>query len=141
MVEELHTQISQEFTVENNKRYKLEAIIPHLYVHDTPAGTFTLTLYKDVTSIFSKSFTVSDIRTSLSTSDDFIHVFYPIIPASDVYIEAGDYQLLLTKSGYTYSDSNYLGWCRNFETQDYIDDQQLFKDQTNALETRFKVKL
>jgi hypothetical protein len=94
-----------------------------------------------VTSIFSKSFTAADIRTSLSTSDDFIHVFYPVIPTSDVYIEAGDYQLLLTKSGYTYADSNYLGWCRNFETQDYIDDQQLFKDQTNALETRFKVKL
>jgi len=122
------------------KRYQIEAIYPHLYVHDTPAGDFTVALKQGVTTIFSKTFDTADIKASLPTTDDFVHVYYPVIPDSVIYVDGGEFTIELTQSGYTFSESNYLGWCREFEPQSFKSDQADFIDSTNGLQLRIKIK-
>jgi hypothetical protein len=117
IVEELETgsTLSQEITLEIQERVLIGSISPYLFMQNAPAGTFTFTLTKSGTTVFSKTFTSADIKTALNTSHNYAHVFYPIVPTSPTMIEKGVYSMSLSASGYTFLESSYLGWCRQFE--------------------------
>ena len=70
LVETLKTELSQEIRLENQERYTIGAIIPYLYIHNSPVGTFTLEILNGVTSVFSQSFTSADIKTAIGASDN-----------------------------------------------------------------------
>ena len=139
LVEELFTSISEGFTLSYTERTSLAALYPHLYIHNEPAGTFTITLKKGATNIFSKSFNVSDIKATIDSPLDYSHVWYPVIPTNPVQIDSGEYLVELTSSGYTFSESAYIGWCRNFEEMDFKGDFGKFNDEHNDLQLRLKV--
>lgn len=84
-------------------------------MHNSPAGTFTVNLKSGLNTLASKSFNSDDIKTSLDTIDSYAHVFYPIIFSENVILEKGSYDIELTASGYTFSDSAYIGWIKEYD--------------------------
>lgn len=139
IVETLKTELSQEIRLENQERYTIGAIIPYLYLHNSPAGTFTLEILSGVTSVFSQSFTSADIKTAIGTSDNYAHVFYPIVPQNPVQLDAGVYTIKLTAAGYSVSGSSFLGWIRQHENLNNILDYEPVSDSENPLAVRLKV--
>ena len=115
VIDELITSLSQTFTVEYNSRLTIEAIRPYIYMHNAPAGTFTLAVKSGGTELFSKSFTSSDIKSDLSTSDNYAHIWKALTFNDPAQIENGEYELELSASGYSFSNSSYLGWIREHE--------------------------
>ncbi len=115
VVDELHSTLSQTFTVYKNERLTIEAIRPYIYMHNAPAGTFTIAVKSGGTELFSKTFTSVEIKSDLSTANNYIHIWKTLVFASPAQIENGEYELELSSAGYTYSDSSYLGWVREHE--------------------------
>lgn len=105
----------QGFNVKLNRRYQVGGFKIYLYMHNSPAGTFTVNLKSGLNTLASKSFNSDDIKTSLDTIDSYAHVFYPIVFDENVILEKGSYDIELTASGYTFSDSAYIGWIKEYD--------------------------
>lgn len=115
LVDTLTSEHEQIFSLTNDTRYILEEIKTYLYMHNSPAGTFTVTLYRNDVELASKSFTSADIKASLNTDNNYIHVFYPL-DFGFTPLSKGTYKIKLTSSGYTFSESAYLAWIKEFES-------------------------
>ena len=139
VVNPIGASLEQEFTYNLNDRCHIGAFYPYLVLINAPAGTFTCELIKGVTTLFSKSFTSTDIKLSLTTSDNFAHAFYPVIPDSPVQAEKGTYKLKISTSGYTETATSYLGWAQQFED---IQNEMSYTpsgDNENSLAFRLKI--
>ncbi len=139
LVEPLITTLSQDFNLKNDTRYSIGAFIPYIYMHNAPAGTFTLSIIKSAVTVFSQSFDCTDIKTSLTTTDNYAHVFYPVIPVPDIQLDKGLYTAEISSSGYTYSSGSFLGWIKQFEDLNNILDYTPSNDGENPLALRLKV--
>jgi len=115
VIDELHSTLSQTFTLYKNGRSTIEAIRPYIYMHNAPAGIFTLSIKSGGTALISKTFTSAEIKTDLSTTDNYAHLWKAIVFDNPSQFENGEYELELSSSGYTYSDSSHLGWIREHE--------------------------
>lgn len=134
----LDTELEQEIRYNLNTRKQLGAIIPYLLIVNEPAGTFTVSLLKGVTTVYSRSFTSADIKAALGTTDDNAHVYYPIIPQTPVQIEKGLYKVKLSASGYTRTGSSYVAWNQQFENIQNEMDFEPVTDDENSLAIRYK---
>lgn len=134
----LDTELEQEIRYNLDTRKQLGAIIPYLLLVNAPAGTFTVSLLKGVTTLYSRSFTSADVMTALGTTDDNMHVFYPIIPVNPIQIEKGLYKVKLTASGYTRTGSTYIAWNQQFENIQNEMDFEPVTDDENSLAIRYK---
>ena len=115
VVEDMYTILEQDFTVNHNRRYLIEGIKIYLMMYNSPAGTFTLSVKQSAATIASKSFTSADIKTDLSTSNNYAHLWKALAFANPLMLSRGDYTLELSHSGYTHSDTSYLGWVKPHE--------------------------
>jgi membrane-bound metal-dependent hydrolase YbcI (DUF457 family) len=138
VVHELVTELAQEFTLNLARRYDVAAFYPYLYMHNAPAGTFTFSILQGVTTIFSKAFTSADIKSALSTANNYAHVFYPVIPSDPLLLNSGDYTAKITASGYTFSVSSFLGWIQQHEDLNNELDYTPANDIENPLSMRIK---
>jgi hypothetical protein len=84
-------------------------------IYNNPAGTFTLSVLKGSDVLYSKNFTSEEVKASLATTNNYAHVFYPIIPENSIQLEVGTYKIKLSATGYTATTTSYLGWIRQFE--------------------------
>jgi hypothetical protein len=139
IVDKIDTEKSIDIRISKNKRSQVSAILPKLFIKNSPIGTFTLNVLLGVTSIFSQSFTSSDIKASLGTTDDNAYCFYPIIPENPLSIEDGVYTIKITSSGYTSSEQSYLGWVRDYEGENIGAEYTLASDRKNPLSLRIKL--
>ena len=115
------------------------AFVPYLLLYNAPAGTFTLSLLKNAVTIFSKNFTSADIKTSIGTSDNYAHVYYAVVPTNPLAIEEGEYVLKISSSGYTASETSYLGWVRRFDELTPTTSYTPYTDMQNPLVYRIKI--
>lgn len=116
VVEELVTTLTQELTLSFRPRAHISHVRPYLYVHNTPAGTFTLSIRDSLSNVLSSgTFTAQDIYDGLATTNDYAHAYFRVTFASVVPAPPGNYSLHLSSSGYTFSESAYLGWVREHE--------------------------
>ena len=115
MVQELRTTLTQDFTINLNRRYTIAGIRPYLYIHNAPAGTFTLKIKDGATELASKGFTSSQIKTELSTTDNYAHIWKGIIFDTPLLLSKGAYTIELSSSDYSFSESSYIGWIKEFE--------------------------
>ena len=139
IVNPIGVSLEQEFTYNLNTRCHIGAFYPYIAMIGSPTGTFTCELIKGGVTIFSKSFTSVLIKLSLSTSDNYAHAFYPIIPDLPIQIEKGLYKLKISSSGYTETDSSYMAWIQQFED---IQNEMSYTpsgDQENSLAFRLKL--
>jgi hypothetical protein len=85
-------------------------------MHNAPAGTFTLTVKNsDDETLVSQDFDSTEIKSDLSTSNNYAHVWKRLVFDNPFQLSKGTYTLVLSSSGYTFSESNYIGWIREFE--------------------------
>jgi hypothetical protein len=115
VVDKLETTLEQDLAYSGSERIAIASIAPYLLMYNNPSGTFTLSVLKGSELLFSKSFTSAEIKTAMSTTDNYAHVFYPIIPDNGIQLEGGTYKFRISASGYTASESSYMGWIRQFE--------------------------
>ena len=115
VVDELKTTLTQTFTIEVNRRIKVAGIRPLIVMNNSPAGTFTLSLKSGATTLASQEFDSAEIKSDLSTSDDYAYLWKRLVFDNPVQISKGDYDLVLSSSGYTFSDGSYLGWIKEYD--------------------------
>lgn len=131
--------LSQEFTLKNETRYHVEAIIPYLYVHNVPSGTFHLKVKQGSTVVYSHDFNKSDIQASLGTVLNYFFVYYPVIPEPKLKLGSGSFTLELSATGYTYDMNSFIGWIREHESLvnklDYVPANDLEKPYSFKLKT------
>lgn len=117
IVDELKTTLSQTVTIDHEKRYLIAAVRPYIYMHNAPAGTFTLSIKDGGTPVASKTFTSAEIKSDLSTTDNYAHLWKVIQFDDPVQLTSKEYELELSHSGYTFSPSSYIAWVREHENQ------------------------
>ena len=132
-------ELTQEIRLRRSERYQIGAFIPYLYLHNAPLGTFNFIVEKNSIILFQKSFTSADIKTSMGTTSDYLHCFYPIIPTNPVQLESGLYTLKLTSTGYSNSSTSFIGWIRQFEDLNNTLDYVPLDDDHNPLAIRLKI--
>ena len=100
VVQDLENELSQDVRFNLNTRCQIGAIIPYIYMHNAPAGTFNFEVYSydQGEVILSKDFTCDDIKMALNTIRNYAHVFYPIIPENPFQIEKGLFRFKLSLS-------------------------------------------
>jgi hypothetical protein len=139
LVQRLDTELAQEIRYTSPKRCSVAAFIPYLYLHNAPSGTFTFELLNsDDDIIFSQQFDSADIKASIPTTDNYAHVFYPVVPNNPIQIESGLYTIKLSASGYSPSSTSYLGWIQQFENLQLEMDYVPENDSENPLSIRIK---
>lgn len=139
LIQKLETELAQELRYNLSDRCQIGAFIPYIYMHNAPSGTFTIDLLNsDDDVIMSKQFDCDDIKTALSSTDNYAHVFYPIIPTSPIQIEYGTYTIKLSASGYSPTNASYLGWIQQHENIQNIMDYVPSDDTKNSLALRIK---
>ena len=129
VLDELITTLSQDFTINLNRRYSIEGIRPYIYMHNAPAGTFTLSLKEGVTTLVSQTFDSAEIKSDLSTSDNFAHIWKRLVFSTPFQLSKGTYTLELSSSGYTFAESAYIGWIREYEN--------VFNETSGTIDTLF----
>lgn len=116
VIEELKTTLTQDFSWRPRERAHVIAARPHLYAHNNPAGTFTLALLNSSSAtLASKSFLASDLYFALGTGNLYAQLYFPVIFDQAIHLPTGDYKLRLSSSGYSFSESAYMGWVRDHE--------------------------
>ena len=115
VLEELKSTLQQTVNLTLNRRYNIEAVRPLLYMHNAPAGTFTLSIKSGVNTLTSKSFTSADIKSDLSTVNNYAYLWKNLTFSEIALLKNGSYILELSSSGYTFSSSSYIGWIKEHE--------------------------
>ena len=129
VLDELDTTLSQDFTINLNRRYSIEGIRPYIYMHNAPAGTFTLSVKDGVTTLASQTFDSAEIKSDLSTADNYAHVWKRLVFDNPFQLSLGTYTLELSSAGYTFAESAYIGWIREFEN--------VFNETSGTINTLF----
>lgn len=106
-----------------NHRKNIRAVRLNLFKYLSPVGTFTVNLIKDSTTIVTKSLTSAEIESSSDgqiTNTNYFHGIITFEFADNVRLSADtDYKIVLTSSGYTFSEAAYMGWKKDFESYIY----------------------
>lgn len=139
LVQPLVSELSQVYEFTEDKRQEIGAIIPYLYVHNAPSGTFTLSLIKNAETVFSKTFTSQDVLDSIETLNDYARVFFPIVPLVHIQLERGEFTIKLSSSGYTHTPSSFLGWIQQHEDLNNELSYTPSGDDQNPLALRLKI--
>lgn len=131
---ELLTELETEIRLTQTGRIHLAGVYPYLLKFGNPSGSFTVSLIRGATTLFSKTFLASDI-----SSVAYAHTFHPIIPDNPIQIEAGLYKIKLTATGYTFSSSDYIGWIQQHENLQNTPEYTPANDTQNPLSVRLKI--
>jgi len=115
VLDTLVTTLSQSITLTQNRRVTIRAISLKVVMFNAPAGTFTLKVKSGANTLTSKTFTSADIKSDLSTADNYAYLWKVLDFSGNLQLENGTYTLEISSSGYTFSESAYLGWIRPHE--------------------------
>lgn len=113
VVDRLTTTLTQDIELGLQKRYQLNGAHLYIYIHNAPAGTFTVSVKDGATTLVSQSFTSADFQADLETTDVYAYGWKPIT-FSNTPLKNGVYSVELSASGYSYSGSSYIGWIRPY---------------------------
>jgi hypothetical protein len=115
VIEELKTTLTQEFTILTKPRMNIVQIRPHLYVHNSPSGTFTFSILDSSNNVLiSSNFQSQSLYDALDTVNQYAHGYFNMM-LNEISLDVGTYKLRLSSSGYTFSEISYLGWVRDHE--------------------------
>lgn len=105
-------------TIDLTEKAIVKAVRPRLYFHNDPAGTFTLSILQGSTVLKSKSLTMAAIITGASwTAGQYHHGMLNFEFDSPLVLYPESYVVQLTSTGYTFSESSYVGWIKSHEDQ------------------------
>ena len=115
VTEELKTTLTETIHLKYDKIYHIEGFKIRLVMFNAPAGTFTLSVKQGAATLISKDFTSADIKSDLSTTDNYAWIDKAIVFDDLLALKKGSYDLVLSSSGYTYSAIGFLGWVKSHE--------------------------
>lgn len=114
VVDELQTTLTQQINLKYDRIYHLAGIKINILMYNAPSGTFTLSVKNaGGTTLASADFTSADIKSDLSTSDNYAYLYKAL--NIELPLKKGSYDLVLSSSGYTYSSSSFIGWIKDYE--------------------------
>lgn len=113
VVDELINTLTQSITLNQDRIMHIEALKIRLYMYNAPSGTFTLSVKLGATTLSSQSFTSADIKSDLSTSNNYALIDKLLL--FDLPLKKGTYSLELSASGYTYSQNSFISWVKSHE--------------------------
>jgi hypothetical protein len=133
----LSGSLEQRVMLRHTKRYVIGSIIPYLLMVNAPSGNFVFKVLKDSLEIFSHTFPSANNKTSLGITDNFAHVYFPIVP-DDLQLEQGEYVFRL-ESDYSPTFTSFLAWIQQHEDIQNEIDYTPSGDQENPLTVRLKI--
>ena len=135
VIDELRTTLEQDFQVAN--RIQINTVRPMLYIHNAPAGSVTVTLKKGSTILSSATLSIANIISMASLSNFTWGTFSFYLDEDVVLHPDTDYTLELSSSGYSYSESSYIGMVKPHENP-----KNTFEDTAiNSYENAFGFEL
>ena len=138
VVETLKDELYQDINYDG-ERVSIGAFIPYLYCHNV-SGTFTFEVESLTETILSQSFTISEIKTALNTTENYFHVYFPIMPVNPMQLESGAYRFkLIAPGGYSATQNSFIGWIQQHEDLQNVMDYEPSNDSENSFCIRFKV--
>lgn len=138
LVETLKSSLVQEIEYSGSDRLSMAAFIPYLYCHNI-SGTFTFQVLNGTEILVDESFTIDQIKESMNTVSNYLHVFYPIIPSNPVQIENGNYTFkLIAPNGYFPTQSSFIGWIKQHEDIQNSMNYNPSSSESNSFAIRFK---
>lgn len=112
----LFTSLSQRITIPEPKRNHVVAVRPRLLLFNNPSGSLKLAVKTTAGSeLFSLTQSISDIYTNSLVGNAYAHGFFRFQFSNVSILEPGDYDIELSGSSYTYSNSAYIGWLSDYE--------------------------
>ena len=133
----LSGSLEQRVMLRHTKRYVIGSIIPYFLMVNAPSGNFVFKVLKDSLEIFSHTFPSANNKTSLGITDNFAHVYFPIVP-DDLQLEQGEYVFRL-ESDYSPTFTSFLAWIQQHEDIQNEIDYTPSGDQENPLTVRLKI--
>lgn len=112
VVDELITTLDQPISV--FRPISLAAIKPYIFAASPLIESITFSILKDGVALFTQSHLFEDLKAALNTSDDNFHGFFPFYTEGTIYLPPGDYVIRMSASGYTFSSTNFVGWCKDY---------------------------
>lgn len=116
IVDELVTYLEQKITTSGSPT-QLGAIRPHLYKHNNPAGTLKIQL-RDSSNVLLKESDAVTIQEITDVTNAFTHGYIRFLLKCGL-LPNTDYYIRLVASGYSFSESAYIGWCKDFDLRKY----------------------
>lgn len=116
IVEELVTNLQQKITVGATAQI-IKHIRPHIYKHLAPAGSLKVQILNSSQTLIVESSAVT-IASITTASGNYCHG-YVKFDINAVLAPETDYYIRLTSTGYTYSNSAFIGWCKDFDLRHY----------------------
>jgi hypothetical protein len=108
-VHELVSELKQKITT--TETIQLYAVRVHLYKHLAPAGS----LYLELKNANDALITTSNVITISSISvANYFHGYVRFLISYPMQSDTS-YYFSLKSTGYTYSDSAFIGWCNDFD--------------------------
>lgn len=112
----LITTLTQEVNLKLNRNYLIEGIKIRLVMFNAPSGTFTLSFKDGATTLASKDFTSADIKSDLSTTNNYAYIDKVIQFDTVLNVKgARSYDLVLSSTGYTEDSGSFLAWAKSYE--------------------------
>ena len=113
-VHELVTTLSQKLTV-GSEEVRISAIRPHLLRWLSPAGSLYLEVRDASNALVATSETIA---ISSLPAGNYLHGYIRFLV--DCILAANStYSVVLNSSGYTFSESAWIGWCTDFDLRKY----------------------
>lgn len=135
VVEELKTDpLVQTINLKYDRVYHIHAVKLKLKFVGAPSGTFTVSFKQGVTTLTSETFTFSDIQSDLSSSNNNGYIFKVIDIDPVLRLKKGSFNIELSSSGYTFSESSYLAWSKSYENIFNEREDDLVNIQQNPLD-------
>lgn len=114
VVHELVTFLAQPLTATLKNR-EIVAVRPHLVKYGNPAGSFYLEIQDQSANPIATSNALTAAEIS-SASYFHGHVKFDV----SATIRLGrTFRVALKSTGYTFSESNYIGWCNDYDSRIY----------------------
>jgi hypothetical protein len=114
------------------------AIRPHLYVHGSPAGTLRMDIYNAADSTLlasSNSLTITSLKTLA-----YAHKYYRF-DVSWGLVENTIYTIRLVGTGYTFSESAYVGWIKDNGDGDFRKYEATYAGFTEGYNSAFDMEV
>ena len=117
IVQEIATSVSQKLRPYRN--VQIEAIRPCIYVHNKPAGALKVTVSTTDGLLIAES---SEVNISDMTTLPYFHGYVRFDVSAHLKRDVEYMVSVVAGSGYTFSESGYVGVCNDFDARKYETD-------------------
>lgn len=99
-----------------HRYHALSGIKLQLYFYGLPAGTFNVNVYKGADIVHTWSFTAAEAKAAFNVTEEYFWGYLAL--KGDCFLDEGGYAIDIETEGYTFSESAWIGWVKNWQALD-----------------------